>query len=87
MGNVKYYAFQKGAKKMSEKRFRNPKARMCLEVLHNALLEDRDNMMIWVETDKRLYEVEDIRFEQFLDQNERVCTVINIRTEHDGENV
>ena len=70
---------------MSEIRFRNPKARMCREVLRNALLEDRDNMMLWVETDKRQYEVEDVKFEQFVDQNERVCTVITIRTEREYE--
>ena len=65
---------------MSEKIiFRNPKSRMNLEVLHNALLEDRDNMVIWVETKDCQYEVEDIRFEQFVDQNERVCTVITIK--------
>ena len=65
---------------MSEKIiFRNPKSRMNREVLHNALLEDRDNMVIWVETKDCQYEVEDIRFEQFVDQNERVCTVITIK--------
>ena len=58
---------------------RNPKSRMNREVLHNALMEDRDNMMIWVETKDCQYEVEDIRFEQFVDQNERVCTVITIK--------
>ncbi len=55
------------------------KYKSLLEVLHNALLEDRDNMMIWVETKDNQYELEDVKFEQFVDQNRRVCTVITIK--------
>lgn len=55
------------------------KYKSLLEVLHNALLEDMGNMMVFVETDDKQYELEDVRFEQFLDQNDRVCTVITIK--------
>ena len=55
------------------------KYKSLLEVLHNALLEDKDNMMVFVETDDKQYELEDVKFEQFLDQNDRVCTVITIK--------
>lgn len=55
------------------------KYKSLLEVLHNALLEDMGNMMVFVETDDKQYELEDVKFEQFLDQNDRVCTVITIK--------
>jgi len=55
------------------------KYKSLLEVLHNALLEDRNNMMVWVETKDKQYEVEDVKFEQFVDQNRSVCTVITIK--------
>ena len=55
------------------------KYKSLLEVLHNALLEDRNNMMIWVETKDNQYELEDVKFEQFVDQNRSVCTVITIK--------
>ena len=55
------------------------KYKSLLEVLHNAMLEDMGNMMVFVETDDKQYELEDVKFEQFLDQNDRVCTVITIK--------
>ena len=55
------------------------KYKHLLQVLANAMLEDKDNMMIFVETDDKQYELEDVKFEQFLDQNDRVCTVITIK--------
>ena len=55
------------------------KYKHLLQVLANAMLEDKDNMMIFVETDDRQYELEDVKFEQFLDKNDNVCTVITIK--------
>lgn len=51
----------------------------CLKVLRNAVNEDRETMSIVVKLKDNEYNVEDVSYEQFVAENDRIYTLITIK--------
>lgn len=55
------------------------KYEQSLKVLHNALGEDKEHMRIIVKVGSNEYELENVMFEQFVDENADIRTKIVIK--------
>lgn len=55
------------------------KYEQCLKVLRTALGEDKENMRIIVKVGSNEYELKNVMFEQFVDENADIRTKIVIR--------
>ena len=61
---------------------RNERLVVCNELLYKAFAENPfGNVMVFVETDDREYEISDVKVEQSIDCNDKIQTVVKVKVE------